>query len=192
MIESLMIGALAAFLWMLKGGMWYDRLPAWYRNPFSGKKLSLKIPATSLVAFLYVLIIGYNPWCLIFVAWLPLMTQINGTGDYMGKMARGHAVYPKDGTGWEKFQWTGNAWWTGAAAGAIWTFPCLWFGWLIDPDWYLVALANTISVPMAGILSRKLFDEDENRWRATEGLLAGIAMLIVSLAVSPSTQFLHQ
>ncbi len=181
--DLFLYGALAALLWMLRGGMWYDRLPDWYRNPFNGKKLSLKIPATSTVAFLYVWIIGYNHWCLIFVAWLPALTQIMGTGDYMGKMAVGHAPYPKDGTGWEKFQWTNNAWWTGATAGAIWSFPCLWFGYFIDTNWYIAFASIVIAVPLGGILSRTIFDK-EDRWLATEGLLAGIAISLTNLWVT--------
>jgi hypothetical protein len=172
MIEALALAALAATLDMVRGGIGQKLFGSlnWARKP---------IVMTS-VALIITYIIGYSHWAWMFILWFGLAGWRAGTGDPMGKMVMGHEAYLLSDD-LEKWQWTKNGWWSAATLGFIWSFPALGL-MLIDPRWAYVTILYTLSFPIAGILSRKLFPLSE-RWLAIEGLRSGICILILGMGM---------
>lgn len=181
MISTILTALLAGVCDAARGGKFHSLLPSWYKNPFTGKQLSLKIPSMITIALLYNFTIGWTLWGCMFALWLPALAQIIGTGNWMGKLVRGHEVYV-NGEGWERFQFTDNAWVASAFVGFLWSLPCLGLALFVNPLWVVVSIMYTFSFPLAGIMSRKLI-KPEDQWSSIEFLRSSCAMLLTNLAV---------
>lgn len=184
MIELLIIAGLCALCDMLRGGLFSRHIKHYIF-------ISAKIPAMVMVASLYSVVIGATPWSLIFIAWLPIVSKICGTGNPIGKLVLGHSAHAAflaakgidPDEDWEKYQFTNNGWITSATLGLLWSAGAIPVAFLTgNYDWFLVVIAYGISFPLAGIITRKYFDKDD-RWLSIEGLRSGLAMTGVGLCL---------
>jgi hypothetical protein len=175
---------------MMRGGLWSKR----FRSIFG---IAPKLPMMALVGGAYWYSIDPTTWWgLLVVVWLPLFAQIMGTGNPMGKLVLGHEAWEKwqmvdEGItreeaelhGWEKYQVTDNAWWSIAWLGCIWSFGATIVALITqNPDWALMTISYTVSMPLAALICRKWFDKSD-RWQAIEGIRSGLAYTFTRIGI---------
>lgn len=209
MLELIIKPIIAGLADWIRGGKWSPQFRAFTAFIFTrltGGWITTGIspgkPAMMIVGFLYVDAIAWTWWGLIPIIWLPLFSQIMGTGNPMGKLVLGHERWEKmqmrehgyttreqaELHGWEKYQYTDNAWLTIAWLGCIWSFGFVIVALITANPWYVVpCLAYTVSMPLSGVIARKIFDDDDqinDRWPAMEGIRSYLAMLLTLLVVA--------